>query len=207
VIAVTLNVRELAIQRAQQWLEGISPLTREAKALRSLGLLCCSRILSGRGLRGRGGSARFRLPTTRDFVTGERAKTLAVCRSISLASARARSMDPKRQAVWSETFGGVALSYARAGDPSTTAALLRASAQLGLEHPWLMEAERFLLAQQTPEGCFGLFARELQMVRSEEPPWMPYLNFSVEVLWALAEVTALHAGHEQGNGDRAEGSA
>ncbi|HVO78755.1 MAG TPA: hypothetical protein VMT39_01930 [Candidatus Bathyarchaeia archaeon] len=116
-------------------------------------------------------------------------------------------MDPKRQAVWSETFGGVALSYARAGDPSTTAALLRASAQLGLEHPWLMEAERFLLAQQTPEGCFGLFARELQMVRSEEPPWMPYLNFSVEVLWALAEVTALHAGHEQGNGDRAEGSA
>jgi len=116
-------------------------------------------------------------------------------------------MDPKRQAAWSETFGSVALSYARAGDPSTTAALLRASAQLGLEHQWLVKAERFLLDQQTPEGCFGLFARELQMVRSEEPLWKPHLNFSVEVLWALAEVTALHAGHERGHGDRTDQSA
>ena len=203
---VKLTAREVPIERARLWLDGLSPLTRESKALRRLGLLCCKRILSGRGLRGSGGSAQLRLPTTTEFVTGGRGKTLAVCRSISLASIRARRMDPNRQAAWSETFGSVALSYARAGDPSTTAALLRASAQLGLKHQWLVEAERFLLDQQTPEGCFGLFARELQMIDSDEPPWMPYLEFSVEVLWALAEVTALQAGQERGNGDRIDKS-
>jgi hypothetical protein len=199
--------RERAIARAQLWLEGLSPLTREAKALRSLGLLCCKRLRSGRGLRGRGGSALVRLPTAAVFVTLGRERTLALCRSISLASVRARLMDAKKQESWSEMFGGVALSYARVGDPSTTAGLLRASAQLGLKHPWLVEAERFLLDQQTPEGCFGLFARELALVGSDGAPWMAHLNLSVEILWALAEVAALHAGHEHGNDDGAADEA
>jgi hypothetical protein len=193
------NPREQAIRRAARWLEGLSPSTRESRALRRLGLLCCKRLLSGHGLRGKGGSARLLLPTTKSFVTGGRTKTLEVCRSISLASSRARRMDSNRRTAWAETFGSVALSYARAGDPSTTAALLRASAQLGLEHQWLLEAERFLLDQQTPEGSFGLFARELQMVRSEGPLWMPHLSLTVEVLWALAEVTALQADNELGS--------
>ena len=196
--------RNEAIERARLWLADLTPSTRESKALRSLGLLCCKRILSGRGLRGRGGSGLLRLPTTTAFITGGRAKTLEVCRSISLASVRTRKIDPKRQAAWSETFGSLALSYARAGDPSSTAALLRAATQLGLEHQWLVEAERYLFHQQAPEGCFGLFARELQMVRSEEPRWMPHLTFSVEVLWALAEVTALHGGRDRDNVDPAD---
>lgn len=59
--------------------------------------------------------------------------------------------------------------------------------------PWLAEAERYLLDQQTPEGCFGLFARELALVGRGDTPWVAHLNLSVEILWALAEVTALHA--------------
>ena len=94
-------------------------------------------------------------------------------------------------------FGSIALSYAREGDASTTAGLLRASAQLRLAHPWLAEAECYLLDQQAPEGCFGFFARELTVLRSGGPPWMAHLNLSVEILMALAEVTALDAGRQQ----------
>jgi hypothetical protein len=192
--------RKEAIGRAMLWLEGLAPFTREGKALRSLGLLFCKRLRSRGGLRGRSGSALLRLPTVRVFVTLGREKTLELCRSISLASIPARRLEAKKQETWSEVFGAVALSYARVGDPSTTAGLLRASAQLGLKHVWLVEAERFLLDQQTPEGCFGLFARELALVGSQDAPWMAHLNLSVEVLWALAEVTALRTIHEQGNG-------
>jgi hypothetical protein len=102
-------------------------------------------------------------------------------------------LEVEKRQNWNEVFGSVALSYARAGDPSTTAVLLRTSAQLGLKHPWLVEAERFLLDQQAPEGCFGLFARELALVGGEGVPWMAHLNLSVEVLWALAEVMGLNA--------------
>jgi hypothetical protein len=191
--AVSTTPRGTTIALAQVWLEGLAPATREAKALRSLGLLCCKRLRSGLGLRGRGGSGPMQLPSLAVFVTMDRQNTHALCRSISLASFRARRMAAKKQETWAEMFGSVALSYARAGDPSTTAVLLRASAQLALKHPWLDEAERYLLDQQTPEGCFGLFARELPLVKSDDTPWRAHLDLSVEILWALAEVTALHA--------------
>jgi hypothetical protein len=191
VTASSANSRESAIAGAKLWLEGLSPSTREAKALRSLGLHCCKRLLSGVGWSGTGRSTLLRLPTTAAFVTLGRERTLALCRSISLASIRARRLEVEKRRNWNEVFGSVALSYARAGDPSTTAVLLRTSAQLGLKHPWLVEAELFLLDQQAPEGCFGLFTRELALVGGEGAPWMAHLNLSVEVLWALAEVTRL----------------
>ena len=153
VTKVSTFSRERAIARAKFWIEAHSPSTREAKALRSFGVFCCKRLQSGLGFRGRGRSARVQLPTLAVFVNLGRERTLALCRSISLTSVRARRMGPKKQELWSETFGSVALSYARVGDPSTTAGLLRASAQLGLTHRWLVEAEHFLLDQQTPEGC------------------------------------------------------
>jgi hypothetical protein len=196
-ISVSILSRENAGERAKLWLEGLSPLTRETKALRSLGLLCCKRLRSGDGLSGKGGSALLRLPSIAIFVTMGRERTHALCRSISLASIRARRMKAKKQGFWSEIFGSVALSYARMGDPATTAALLRASARLGLKHVWLLEAKRFLLDQQTPEGCFGLFARELALIESDHTPWMAHLSLSVEILWALAEVKALHADQSQ----------
>lgn len=200
---MTIISHERAIKRAESWLNGLRPSTREARALRRLGLLCCKHLASGVGLGGRGRSTVLRLPAVGVFVTLGRDRTLALCRSISLASLRARQMGAKKRKTWSEMFGSVALSYARVGDPSTTAVLLRASAQLGLTHPWLVEAERYLLDQQTPEGSFGLFARELTLVGSHEPLWMAHLNLSVEVLWALAEVTALNQSHAAGRQARA----
>ena len=202
----TIISREIAIERAKLWLQELLPTTREAKALRKLGILCCQRLKSGIGLRDTSGSMEFRLPTMAVFVNMGRAKTLTLCRSISLASVRARRVESKNRDAWGEMFGGVALSYARVCDPSTTACLLRASAQLELTHQWLVEVERFLLDQQTPEGSFGLFARELALVGGEGARWMANLNFSVEVLWALAEVMALHVAHEQGNSYVAEAS-
>lgn len=199
---VSIISPERTIARAKFWLEDLSPSTRDAKALRSLGLLCCKRLQAGVGLHGRGGSAPLRLPTMRYFVTMDREKTLTLCRCISLASLCARRMEAKKQEAWSDIFGSVALSYARVGDVSTTAVLLRASAQLGLNHQWLVETARFLLDQQTPEGCFGLFARELKMVTNDGAPWMPHLNLTVEILWALAEVTGLHRGQDGGAGTR-----
>lgn len=198
--AETFIDRELAIERARLWLQGLLPTTREVKAMRNLGILCCKRLQSGVGLRETSGSMELRLPTLSVFVTMGREKTLTLCGSIALASVRARRMQPKTRDTWSQMFGGVALSYARTGDPSTAACLLRASAQLGLKHQWLVEVERFLLEQQTPEGCFGLFARELALVGAAGDPWRPNLNFTVEVLWALAEVMSLQV--ETGDGDR-----
>jgi hypothetical protein len=188
--------REIAIERAKIWLQGLVPTTPEVKALRKLGILCCRRLLSGVGLPETGGSRKLRLPSARVFVTMDRAKILTLCRSILVASVRTRRREVKNRELWSELFGGVALSCARAGDASTTACLLRASAQLELRHQWLVEAERFLLDQQTPEGCFGLFTRELALVRGDGEYWMANLNFTVEVLWALAEVMALNAARE-----------
>jgi len=126
-----------------------------------------------------------------------RERTIGLCRSISLASSDVRRVGARRREAWSEIFGSVALSYAREGDPSTTAALLRASAQLGLTHPWLDQAECFLLDQQTPEGRFGLFAREVSQCGGGGEAWSAYLSLSVEILWALAEVAALRAAPEQ----------
>lgn len=199
-IAVSASARDSAIERAKHWLESLSPATREAKALRRLGLLCCKRLGLGLGLTGqRGGSRRLRLPAMGVFVAMNRQRMHALCRSISLASVRARQAAVARPEAWSEMFGGVALSYARLGDPSTTAVLLRASAHLGLKHPWLQQAESYLFDQQAPEGCFGLFSRELALVASGNAPWRPHLNLTVEVLWALAEVTALKAADELDN--------
>jgi hypothetical protein len=186
--------REEAASRARCWLQGLSPATNEAKALRRLGLLCCERIRSGIEVCGRGSATPVRLPRPAVFVTMGRARAVALCRSISLASRRARRLAATKRESWSELFGSVALSYARVGDASTTAALLRVSAQLGLTHPWLGDAERFLLDQQTPEGSFGLFARELALLGTGGPPWSAHLDLSVEVLWALAEVAALRQG-------------
>jgi len=189
--------RKRAVERTKLWLQNLSPTTREAKALRRLGILCCKRIQSGLGLQETSGSLPFRLPTIAAFVNMDRTKTLMLCRSISLASVQSRRLALKKRAAWAEMFGGVALSYARIGDPSTTACLLRASAQLQLRHQWLIAAERFLLDQQTPEGCFGLFSRELALIGGGGEPWMANLNFTVEVLWGLAEVMALDRAYEK----------
>ena len=182
--------RATATARAEEWLQKLLPRTSEAKALRSLGLLCCERIRAGIALCGKGSRAPVRLPGIAAFIAMERAETLAVCRSIAMAS-RASRRGAMGCEGWKEVFGSVALSYARTGDSSTTAALLRAAAQLGLGHPWLAEAERFLLNQQNPTGSFGLFARELALLGNEGSPDAIYLSLSVEILWALAEVAAL----------------
>jgi hypothetical protein len=199
--------REIAIESARLWLEHVPSQSPEAKALRKLGLLCCRRLKSGVGLREIGGSNALRLPRPALLVKMDRGEIMTLCRSISLASLHTRRREVKDRQALGEIFGGLALSYARVGDPSTAACLLRASAQLELNHEWLDEVERFLLDQQSPEGCFGLFTRELALVNDEGTRWMANLNFSVEVLWALAELMALRRGHEKKSGTKLSGLA
>jgi hypothetical protein len=119
----------------------------------------------------------------------DRVRIGTLCRSVSLTASGARQLSAQQRTKWSEAFGGVALSFARTGDPSTTAGLLRTAAQLKLAHPWLDEAERFLLDQQTPEGSFGLFAREVAILGGHDA-MVAHLSLTVEILWALAEVSA-----------------
>jgi hypothetical protein len=87
-------------------------------------------------------------------------------------------------------LGGIALSYARDGDLVVVAALLRVSAHVELQGPWLTEALGHLLDQQHSDGSFGLLAPELAL--SGDPGGQPRVahRLTVEVLWALAEVAA-----------------
>jgi hypothetical protein len=161
------KARLAAVARARPWLESLDPVMPDASSLRGLGLMCCANLAAGTGLYSKTGPSRVRLPPPARFVAMERTKLVALCNAISRSFDRERPLTGQREGFWSEMFGAVAQSYARVGDISTTAALLRSAAQLGLSHIWLAQCEGFLLDQQAPEGNFGLITRELALVRAQ----------------------------------------
>ena len=90
---------------------------------------------------------------------------------------------------WAQHLGAIALSFARDGDVTIVAAVVRAAAHVNLFGGWLDDAEQYLFEQQLPNGAFGLLAAELKKSKIVDPDAVT-MRSTVEVLWALAEVAA-----------------
>lgn len=178
--------RKASIQ-ARRWLEQVIVLTGELGALRKLGLSLCEQICTDSGRATTTGSKSVRLPKPATFIGMSRSKILALARAISLSNPKAWRMEDVDRRLWAQVFGGIALSYARVGDLSAVAVLVRAAAHLGLSDPWLTEAETYMLDQQRPDGCFGLIMPELALLQNDILVSDLLLRLTVEVLWALAE--------------------
>jgi hypothetical protein len=94
---------------------------------------------------------------------------------------------------WARVLGATALSYARTGDSSLVAALVRAAARMRLRGDWLAAAQTYVLDQQQPDGSFGLVLPELAVMRHTDARARVALRLTAENLWALAEVAGQKA--------------
>ena len=182
------NVRAAAAS-AEQWLSRGEAADEDAR-LRELGLWLCRRIQRPSAeLTGMASSA-VTLPVPSRLVEMDRGELLALAQAVTLSDRAACRDGMRDRESWARMLGGIALSYARDGDLVVVAALLRVSAHVELQGPWLTEALGHLLDQQDSDGSFGLLAPELAL--SGDPGGQPRVarRLTVEVLWALAEVAA-----------------
>jgi hypothetical protein len=184
-----------ASRRAQRWLGSAATPSPETVALRKFGILLCERISTGLAPPLGGSALEVKFPNPEDFVVLPRDEVLRLAQSASV-SAPAAMRGRNGRAVWSKIFGGLALSYAGAGDVPVAAALVRAAAGLKLDGPWLEEALVYLLDQQQPAGCFGLLALGRSLTSTEDEITEASMRLTVEVLWALAAARYLSASPE-----------
>jgi hypothetical protein len=176
-------------RRARRWLKATAP-SKATAPLRRLGLWLCDRIerpevaettdTPSRGWR--------RLPSPSAILALGRRELLDLAQAIALSSPPTRPDVVGDRRSWARILGGTALSFARVGDVSAVASLVRAAARLRLRGPWLDEAQAYLLDQQQPDGSFGLLAPELALVRRSRDRTALAFRVTAEVLWAFAEV-------------------
>jgi hypothetical protein len=178
-----------AASRARRWLIAAAPKSKQARALRMLGLsLCDSICLSKDAPQFAVAYQTFSLPSLPDWVALPRSDLLSLAQAATLGDGRARL--PADAEICAQFFGGLALSYARVGDVSVVACLLRMAAHLSLHSAELTTARRFLLDQQHPDGYFGLLAPEFSISAKRARHQDVVLRLTVEVLWAACELSA-----------------
>jgi hypothetical protein len=129
-----------------------------------------------------------RFPSVRRVIEMNRSDLRKLANRLALATVReAPRRDNARRRVAAGVIGGLAVSFARVGDLEMVAALSRAGARWHYNHPFLDEAEDYMLDQQHPDGYFGLYSGELE--RGTPPAEIAAVigRLSVGVMWALAE--------------------
>ncbi|MDA2330937.1 hypothetical protein [Bacillus cereus] len=188
------NIEEI-VNNAEHWIKSIK-ITEELVALRELGLLLCNNIHEKRSLLTIKKSEKINdiLTSPVNLMNFNREEILNFTKKISISDTEYWNIKKEEKKIWTQFLGGIALSYAREGDLSVVAAIIKASAHLNLKGEWISDATNFLLEQQQPDGYFGLFARELA-ISHEEQKLNILLPLTVEILWALAELT--HQNNEQ----------
>lgn len=184
------DARVTATSRADDWLRRTPAATAEMEALRRLGLVFCEHAAGGADGWQPQTDDPIVLPRPASFMTMDRGRLLALSERLSLGAPEMWHVRASYRERWGRYFGGVALSYARMGDASMVAVLVRAAAHLHLWNAWLCEAEEYLLDQQQPEGYFGLLAQESASL-DEGAAREAILRLTVEVVWALAETATL----------------
>lgn len=177
---------------AASWLETYVPQDESSEAMRKLGLLLAKRVEERKpGPLVQYEENNFFRPVLFDLVFGKRQELMSLLQGIILDDASGREVDPAREAELRELLAGLAVSYAREGDVSMVAALVRASGQMGFSGPWLDDVVDFLDAQCCPAGAFGLFAIEADQLKLSSEGILDgsaLLRTTVEVLWAFAAV-------------------
>jgi hypothetical protein len=180
-----------SVSTARQWLETANPHSKEGKSMRELGLWLCDQARLGlNGNIGVGGDV-LKLPRMSRFVGLDRSELLKLAEDITVRSKRSVSLTPLERDEWTRLLGAMAISNAKAGDVVVVAAMVRVAARLDLQGNWLLASQHFLLAQQQPDGSFGMLAAEMEFLRGKKRAnELATLRLTVEVLWALAELAA-----------------
>lgn len=174
---------------ALAWAEQAVSVGGQAGALRQVAIRLCAGIRQGTLLFARVVADDIPLPTLTALVGMSRGEVVALANRMTLAAAVPPALDGTGDAERARFLGALALSYAQEHDLPCVAALLRIGIRLGLDDPWLAEAQDYLVDQQQPDGRFGLLSAELR-TRSNGSAEEAILRLHVEILWALNEVAA-----------------
>lgn len=176
---------------AKKWLEAANPHTQEAKSMKQLGLWLCDQIKSGVDAYISVGKGVLKLPEMSRFVRLDRLELLKLAEAVTVRSKSLESTTPRDRNKWSRLLGAMAVSHGKTGDVVVVAAMVRVAARLDLQGRWLSEAQHYLLAQQQPDGSFGMLAAEMEFLGGKKRTnQLTTLRLTVEVLWALAELAA-----------------
>jgi len=176
---------------AASWLDTYVPQDESSRAMRNLGLLLAKRIEERKPAPLVQCEENSFRPVLFDLLFGKRQELMSLLQGITLYSALGREVDPAQEAELQELLTGLAISYAREGDVSMVATLVRASGQMGFSGPWLDDVVDFLEAQCCPAGAFGLLAIEADQLKLSSEGTLDgsaLLRTTVEVLWAFAAV-------------------
>ena len=185
---ILLQTSELALG----WVERAAPVGGQAGALRHIAIRLCASIREGTLLFTRVAEDDIALPALTALVGMSRGEIVALANRVTLAVALSRAPDETEEAERARFLGALALSYAQENDLPCVAALLRIGIRLGIDDPWLEEAQHYLVDQQQPDGRFGLLSAVLRTC-SDGAAEEAILRLQVEILWALNEIAAARA--------------
>lgn len=179
------NISEV-INNAERWIKSLE-ISEENRALRELGLLFCDSIHKKEMLltTEKTNDIHDIITSPADLINLTRDELIHLTQQIEFSNTENWRIDKTTQETWSQFLSGLVLSYAKEGDLSIVAILIRMGVTLNLHGEWLEEAANFLIVQQQPEGYFGLFFEEIRNMEQEQKN-MFLLRLTVDILWALA---------------------
>lgn len=179
-----------AARGAKTWLSVTEPKDETEVALQELGLWLCDQISCPAAQLIRLDEEPVNWLTLDAFVNASRGELLYFLQAVILSARGSWLADLWERELWAQFMGGIALSYARVNDVVVVAALIRAAAHLDISGAWLTDVQRYLLDQQQPDGSFGLLDQEIAVINQKDPKRNVVMRLTVEVLWALAEMSA-----------------
>ncbi|MGA5696086.1 hypothetical protein ACPCHU_15895 [Bacillus bombysepticus] len=167
---------------AEKWLKEVLVSNSEDKALREFGLALADQILNSKyDLRIVLDDIRD-VPTPISFVFMEREELLNLVRKMSICNLE--KLNNRKDLA--KVINALSFSYGNVGDVEVVAVLTRAVVRLNSDVDYISNITHYLLDQQHPEGCFGLL---LEDIFEKEYLTNAVLRLTVEVLWALFEIT------------------
>ncbi|WP_242273011.1 hypothetical protein [Bacillus cereus group sp. BfR-BA-01538] len=183
------NLKEVAI-KSKKWLKNMKVSSNKELAQQSIGILFCDQIISPKIEVKKIQAQTLNLPKSPfSLVTMNKIELLELFQSISISNLEQWKVNHQEREQLGKVLGFLAISYANTEDLSVVAALIRAAAHLNLDNHWLHHALIYLIDQQQPDGCFGFITSELAFQGREGPESSLVLRLTIEVLWALAEVS------------------
>lgn len=176
----------IAIRQADVWLDSVDveALDTSAKAMHALAVsICRQRVCLHKLVEGTRRRQVF-MPNADVLVNLSRPALLRLMLQVVRAR-RIEYPDEWTSQEYAGLLGGLALSYARDGDLTAVAIIVRASARFRTREALLDEACLFLLDHQSESGGFGLLAAEAAENGYDQAAIGAQLKATVDVISAL----------------------
>lgn len=178
--------RKGAALLAELWLGRLSTFDSEEDAMRELGLLFCGTIASGDANAVGEALEGISIPPPAEMMLMSSQYITLFCNRVTSYHRVVETTDFQEAGHQGNFIGGLACSYANAGEILVTSALVRFGGYLCLTSLWLDYAEQFLLEQQSCDGHFGLYSRELKMIPDGRNVSKAMLQLTVDILWTIS---------------------